>query len=91
MTSVESTVAQPAEAEPMFALNRSGKLARRLNQPRESRRDCLPREERERLEPEEPPVTVTGAQFMYISRLPILLNQVHASVYSPGEMPEGME
>ena len=28
----------------------------------------------------EPPVTVTGAQFMYISRLPILLNHVHARV-----------
>ena len=28
----------------------------------------------------EPPVTVMGAQFMYISRFPILLNQVHASV-----------
>lgn len=28
-----------------------------------------------------PPVTVAGAQFMYISRLPILLNHVHASVY----------
>lgn len=26
----------------------------------------------------EPPVTVTGAQFMYISRLPTLLNHVHA-------------
>jgi hypothetical protein len=28
-----------------------------------------------------PPVTVTGAQFMYISRLPIRLNQVQARVY----------
>lgn len=38
----------------------------------------------------EPPVTVTGAQFMYISRLPTLLNHVHASVYCPGLMPSGM-
>ena len=39
----------------------------------------------------EPPVTVTGAQFMYISRLPTLLNQVQARVYWPGEMPSGTE
>ena len=38
-----------------------------------------------------PPVTVMGAQFMYISRLPILLNQVHARLYSPLAMPLGME
>jgi len=30
-----------------------------------------------------PPVIVMGAQFIYISRLPILLNHVHASVDSP--------
>ena len=36
-------------------------------------------------------VTVTGAQFMYISRLPTLLNQVQARVYLPGLMPSGME
>ena len=35
------------------------------------------------------PVTVTGAQFMYISRLPMRLNQVQAMVYSPGETPSG--
>lgn len=31
----------------------------------------------------EPDVMVTGAQFMYISRLPTLLNQVHAKVAVP--------
>ena len=36
-----------------------------------------------------PPVTVMGAQFMYISRLPMRLNQVHAMVYSPGVTPSG--
>ena len=38
----------------------------------------------------DPPSTVMGAQFMYISRLPIRLNQVQARVYFPGEMPSGM-
>lgn len=38
----------------------------------------------------DPPVTLTDAQFMYISRLPTLLNQVHARVYAPGAMPVGM-
>ena len=37
-----------------------------------------------------PPLTTMGAQFMYISRLPTLLNQVHASAYWPGAMPSGM-
>jgi hypothetical protein len=32
---------------------------------------------------DEAPVMVTGAQFMYISRFPILLNQVHARVAVP--------
>ena len=36
-------------------------------------------------------VTVTGAQFMYISRLPTLLNQVQARVYFPGLIPSGIE
>lgn len=31
----------------------------------------------------EPPVSVTGAQFMYISRFPTLLNQVQARVALP--------
>ena len=39
----------------------------------------------------DPPVTLTDAQFMYISRLPTLLNQVHARVYAPGAMPAGIE
>ncbi len=39
----------------------------------------------------EPPVTLMEAQFMYISRLPTLLNQVHARVYAPGVMPVGIE
>ena len=38
----------------------------------------------------DPPVTVTGAQFMYISRLPTWLNQVQAREYLPGAMPCGM-
>ena len=37
-----------------------------------------------------PPLTTMGAQFMYISRLPTLLNQVHASAYWPGAIPSGM-
>lgn len=37
----------------------------------------------------DPPLTLTEAQFMYISRLPILLNQVQASVYDPGVIPSG--
>lgn len=38
----------------------------------------------------DPPVTLMDAQFMYISRLPTLLNQVHARVYAPGAMPSGI-
>lgn len=38
----------------------------------------------------EPPVTLMEAQFMYISRLPTLLNQVQASVYAPGVIPAGI-
>lgn len=39
---------------------------------------------------EEPPSMVTCAQFMYISRLPILLNQVHASKACPEGASEGI-
>lgn len=39
----------------------------------------------------DPPVTLIDAQFMYISRLPTLLNQVHARVYAPGAIPSGIE
>jgi hypothetical protein len=38
----------------------------------------------------EPPAMVTWAQFMYISRLPILLNQVQASKASPEGASEGI-
>lgn len=38
----------------------------------------------------DPPEMSTRAQFMYISLLPILLNQVHAKVYVPGAIPLGM-
>jgi hypothetical protein len=34
--------------------------------------------------------TVMGAQFMYISRLPIRLNHVQAKVYFPGAIPFGI-
>lgn len=36
-------------------------------------------------------MTLIEAQFMYISRLPTLLNQVQAKVYDPGVMPAGIE
>lgn len=39
----------------------------------------------------EPAVILTFAQFMYISRLPILLNHVQARVYVPAAIPCGME
>ena len=39
----------------------------------------------------DPPLTLIDAQFMYISRLPILLNHVQAKVYDPGVIPSGME
>ena len=35
-------------------------------------------------------MTLIDAQFMYISRLPTLLNQVHARVYAPGLIPVGI-
>lgn len=43
-----------------------------------------------RLSLEEPPVTEMGAQTMYISRLPTLLNQVQAREYLPFGIPRGM-
>jgi len=36
------------------------------------------------------PWTTMGAQFMYISRFPILLNHDNASVYRPGAKPAGI-
>ena len=89
-TSVESTVAHPLETEPMLAKNMSGKEARRLNQPRFERLAAL-RDSMLRLPVLDPPVTVMGAQFMYISLLPTRLNHVQAKVYSPGDIPDGME
>lgn len=58
-----SAVVQPL---PMLALNISGKESARLLMSALFDRFL------------EPAVTVTGAQFMYISRLPMRLNHVHA-------------
>ena len=69
---------------PILATNIAGNDVSRLETPRAL--DSDPGTSRF-----EAPVTVTGAQFMYISRFPIRLNQVHAKVYWPGEMPSGME
>ena len=66
--SLDSLVLQPL---PMLATNIGGNEAARSVKPGVSVFDSLFLL---------PPVTVTGAQFMYISRLPILLNHVHASV-----------
>ena len=84
-TSAESTVVQSVAG--MFALNMAGKDA-------ESRSDSLGMAKVSlRLASRflDPPLTLTDAQFMYISRLPILLNQVQAKVYDPGVIPSGME
>lgn len=80
-TSAPSEVAQPL---PILATNMSGKLARFRS---ERATAFLCSTARFVLVP---PETVTGAQFMYISRLPMRLNHVHAIVYSPGETPSGM-
>ena len=83
-TSAESTVSQSLVG--MFALNMPGKDAAR------SESSATPRVSlRERALFLDPPLTLIEAQFMYISRLPILLNQVQAKVYAPGLMPSGME
>ena len=87
LTSAPSAVVQSVAG--MFAMNMSGK-------------EAVPRSEssgiayssvslREVSLLLEPPVTLIEAQFMYISRLPTLLNQVHARVYAPGAMPVGIE
>ena len=84
-TSAESTVVQSVAG--MFALNMAGKDA-------ESRSDSSGMAKVSlRLASRflDPPLTLTDAQFMYISRLPILLNQVQARVYGPGVIPSGME
>ena len=83
-TSAESTVSQSDVG--MFALNMAGKdvaaLSESSGMPRVSLRVAALLLD--------PPLTLTDAQFMYISRLPILLNQVHANVYEPGATPSGM-
>jgi hypothetical protein len=63
----------------MFATNIGGKLEERCS---------ITGASTERLD--EPLVTVTGAQFMYISRFPMRLNQVQARVYLPVVIPSGM-
>lgn len=75
--SIPSVVVQPLT----LATNMGGKLAERFS-------TVGVRSETERLD--EALVTVTGAQFIYISRLPIRLNQVQARVYLPASMPSGM-
>lgn len=68
----------------MFATNMSGKFARLRSDRAASFRDWTARLDF-------PPAgMVTGAQFMYISLLPMRLNQVHAIVYSPGATPSGI-
>ena len=84
-TSAESTVVQSVAG--MFALNMAGKDA-------ESRSDSSGMAKVSfKLASRflDPPLTFTDAQFMYISRFPILLNQVQAKVYDPGVIPSGME
>lgn len=81
--SVSETVAQLPLTEPMLALNISGNVDRRLNHPKLDRLTAL-RVSMPRFAAGAEPVTVTGAQFMYISLLPTLLNHVQASVYCPG-------
>ena len=83
-TSAESTVAQSLVG--MLALNISGKagVAR-------SESSGMPRvSSRVAALFFDPPLTFTDAQFMYISRFPILLNQVQANVYDPGVIPSGI-
>ena len=63
--------------EPMLATNMSGNSALLLKPGAELRAMCRPVSRACRFLA--PPVTVTGAQFMYISLLPILLNHVQAS------------
>lgn len=79
--STPSVVAHPLETPSMFATNIEGKLVARILEIGALMLSRL----------EEPLETVTGAQFMYISRLPTLLNHVHARVYSPVAMPSGIE
>lgn len=82
--SAESTVVQSVAG--MFALNMAGKdaVAR-------SESSGMPRASLRVVSLFfDPPLTLIDAQFMYISRLPILLNQVQANVYDPGVIPSGI-
>ena len=72
-TSWESTVSQSEVG--MFALNMPGKDVARSDS------SGMPKVSlRERALFADPPLTLIDAQFMYISRFPILLNQVQARV-----------
>jgi hypothetical protein len=73
-TSFSPTVPQPPPTEPMLARNIAGNDGARL----ENSWRSLGWGAAARLRRDGAGVTVMGAQFMYISRLPILLNQVHA-------------
>ena len=84
-TSAESTVVQSVAG--MFALNMAGKDAESRAESSGMAKVSLASTSRFL----DPPLTFTDAQFMYISRLPILLNQVQAKVYGPGAIPSGME
>lgn len=68
MTSEDSTVVQPL---PMLAVKIVGRLEKESDGPRLAILMPLP-----------PPPTVTTAQFMYISRFPIVLNHVQANTAS---------
>ena len=86
LRSVESAVLQPL---PILATNIAGNDEARFEKPGADLALGISGSKTSRLLA--PLVTVTGAQFMYISRFPIRLNQVHASVYWPGVIPSGTE
>lgn len=86
--SLVSRGSRQAPMLPMLALNMSGKEGSRLKISSEAYSlVVLKNWESSASRFFLPPVTVTGAQFMYISRLPMRLNQVHARVYSPALIP----
>jgi hypothetical protein len=82
--STPSLVVQPLT----LATNMGGKLEERLSKIWVLLEYNSLSSSTERLE--ELPETVMGAQFMYISRFPIRLNQVQARVYFPAAMPSGI-
>ena len=83
-TSAESTVSQSDVG--MFALNIAGKDAVARSESSEMPRVSF----RVAALLFDPPLILTEAQFIYISRFPILLNQVQANVYAPGVIPSGI-